>query len=184
MLSFLMGQRGSESVGWAPWEGQRWLCRPGTKEGEQKGLQGRNSQSHSPPASALHFAFICCQPGMSLLNQEWPKSHRKVAPPGAFIARNPPGWSSAPLPSSWGQEPFSILPGWAFPSTDAQCSRPRVHGHAVGQGGWRRGVSQCTSFLEGMLSKKCAEKCFGKWFGGITLSFSMINNGDGGKRSK
>lgn len=142
MLSFLMGQRGFESVGWAPWEGQKWLRWPATKEREQKGLQGRNNQSHSLPTSALHFVFIYCQPGRSPLNQEWPKSHRKSAPPGAFVARNPPGWSSAPLSSSRGQEPFSTLPGWAFPSTDAQCSQPRAYGHAVGQGGWRRGGFQ------------------------------------------
>ena len=88
MLSILAGQRSSESVGWAPWEGQRWLCRAGTKEREQKVLQGRNDQSHrSPPASALHFAFTRHQPGRSLL-----KSGVAKEPTPGSIHSTKPSW--------------------------------------------------------------------------------------------
>lgn len=94
-------------------------------------------------------------------------------PLGAFIARSPRGWPSA-LPSSpqrW--EPSSPLPSWAFPSTDAQCWWPRVHMDTLlakedGSGE----VSNCAPFLEGLLSKKYAEKWFGKWFGWEVLLFA------------
>lgn len=148
------------------------MAAQGWRQGKgAKGVAGPpRSERHPPPASAPHFVCACGQPGRSPLNREWPKSHREAASPGAFTAQSPRGWSSALPPSPRGREPFSSPPAWAFLSTAAQCSQPCARGHVVGQGGRRhRG-----SFLEGTLSKKCAEKWFGRWFGLEESCFPLV----------
>ena len=187
VLSILTGQRGSELVGGALWEGQRWLCRAGTKEREQKDLRGRDDQSHhSPPVSALLFPFTCRQPGRSPLNQEWPKSCRKAAPrehswhktlvTGPLLCCRAHGDRSLSPPRQAGH-----FPAPKHSARDHVVMHTLLAKEDVGAE-----VSKCALFLEGTLSKKCAEKWFGKRSGleELRFSFGMINNGDGGKRSE
>lgn len=142
MLSILAGQSASELVGWAPWEGQRCLCRAGTKEREQKGLLGHGGQSRLLlPMCALHFAFACCEPGRSPLKSGIAEESQKGGSPGS-VCSTKPSW----LVLCSAAEPVGIGTFLhPFPSIDAQCLRPRAHGRAVGQGGWRHGGFQMCS---------------------------------------
>lgn len=139
-----------------------------------EGFAGLGCSEQSPIPCIHTLLHIQLSPaGKELLNQECPKSCRRATLPGRFIKQSLHGWFSAPPLSPWQWEPFSTWLPWSF-SSHARCLWTCGHGCAAGQGAQVMEVSKCALFLGGTLSKKCAEKWFGKWFGLEKLRFPSV----------